>query len=49
MEVGPIWPEGAWDGRSMARWRAPAAVGSPARLSGAIGEGNGCVVFARER
>jgi hypothetical protein len=23
--VGPIWPEGAWDGRSTARWRAPAA------------------------
>jgi hypothetical protein len=48
MEVGLIWPEGAWDGRSTARWRAPAAVGSPARLSGAIGDGNGCVVFARE-
>jgi hypothetical protein len=22
--VGPIWPEGAWDGRSTTRWRAPA-------------------------
>jgi hypothetical protein len=47
MEVGPIWLEGAWDDRSKARWRAPAAVGSPARLPGAIGEGNGCVVFVR--
>jgi hypothetical protein len=48
-EVGPIWAEGAWDGRSTARWRAPTAVGSPARLPGAIGEWNGCVVFMRER
>jgi hypothetical protein len=32
----------------MARWRAPAAVGSPARLLGVIGEGKGCVVFVRE-
>jgi hypothetical protein len=23
--VGPIWPEGAWDGRSTTRWQAPAA------------------------
>jgi hypothetical protein len=49
MVVGPIWPEGAWDGRSTARWWAPAAVGSPARLSGAIGEGDGCVVLVMER
>jgi hypothetical protein len=47
--VGPIWPEGDWDGRSTARWWAPTAVGSPARLPGAIGGGNGCVVFVRER
>jgi hypothetical protein len=47
--VGPIWPEGAWDGRSTTRWRAPVAVGSPARLLGAIDGGNGCVVFVMER
>jgi hypothetical protein len=47
--VGPIWPEGAWDGRSTARWRAPAAVGSPVRLPGVIGKGDGCVVLARAR
>jgi hypothetical protein len=46
--VGPIWPVDAWGGRSTARWRAPTAVGSPARLPGAIGEGKGCVVFVRE-
>jgi hypothetical protein len=44
-----IWPKGARDGRSMARWRAPVAVGSSARLPGAIGEGKGCVVLVRER
>jgi hypothetical protein len=49
MVEGLIWPKGARDGRSTARWRAPAAVGSPARLSGAIGEGKGCVVLVRER
>jgi hypothetical protein len=45
--VGPIWSEGAWDGWSTARWRAPAAGRSPVRLPGAIGEGGGCVVLAR--
>jgi hypothetical protein len=25
MVVGSIWPEGAWKGRSTARWQAPAA------------------------
>jgi hypothetical protein len=49
MVEGLIWPKGARDGRSTARWRASAAVGSPARLSGAIDEGKGCVVFVRER
>jgi hypothetical protein len=47
-EAGPIWPVDARGGRSTARWRASAAVGSPARLPGAIGEGKGCVVFVRE-
>jgi hypothetical protein len=37
------------DGRSTTRWRAPAAVGSPVRLSGVIGKGDGCVVLARAR
>jgi hypothetical protein len=49
MVDGLIWLEGARDGRSTARWRAPAAVRSSVRLSGAIGEGKGCVVFVRER
>jgi hypothetical protein len=48
MVEGLIWPKGAWDGQSTARWRASAAVGSPARLPGAIGGGKGCVVFVRE-
>jgi hypothetical protein len=39
MVEGPIWPEGAWGGRSMLRWRALAAVRSPARPTGVIGEG----------
>jgi hypothetical protein len=47
-EVGPIWPVDAQGGQSTARWRASMAVGSPARLPGAIGEGKGCVVFVRE-
>jgi hypothetical protein len=47
MEVGPILLEGAWGGRSTARWRALAAV-SPARLPGAIGGGDGCNAFVRE-
>jgi hypothetical protein len=42
--VGPIWPKGAWGGRSTARWRALAAV----RLPSAIGGGDGCIVFVRE-
>jgi hypothetical protein len=36
-------------GRSTARWRASEAVGSSARLLGAIGGRKGCVVFVRER
>jgi hypothetical protein len=49
MVDGLIWLEGAQDGRSTARWRASAAVRSPVRLPGVIGEGEGCVVFVRER
>jgi hypothetical protein len=45
--VGPIWSEGAWDGRSTARWQEPAVVGSPVRLPGVIGE-RGWVRCARE-
>jgi hypothetical protein len=37
--VAPIWSEGAWGGRSTARWRALVAVRSPARLPSAIGGG----------
>jgi hypothetical protein len=48
MGVGPIWPEGAWGGRSTARWRALAAVRSPARLPSAIGGGDGGITFVRE-
>jgi hypothetical protein len=48
MVEGLIWPKGARDGRSTARSQASAVVGSPARLPGAIGEGEGCVVFVRE-
>jgi hypothetical protein len=48
MVEGLIWPKGARDGWSTARWRALATVRSLARLSGAIGEGKGCVVFVRE-
>jgi hypothetical protein len=48
MVEGLIWPKGAWDGRSTARWRASAVVGSLVRLPDAIGEGKGCVVFVRE-
>ena len=48
MGVGPIWPEGAWGGRSTARWQVLVAVRSPARLTGAIGGGDGCIVFVRE-
>jgi hypothetical protein len=45
MVEGSIWPEGVRDGRSTARWRAPAAVRSPARPTGVIGEGKRCVVL----
>jgi hypothetical protein len=49
MGVDPIWPEGAWGGRSMARWRALAAVKSPMRLPGAISEEEVCTRLATER
>jgi hypothetical protein len=49
MVEGLIWSEGARDGRSTVRWRAPSAVRSPVRLPGAIGEGEGCAVFVMER
>jgi hypothetical protein len=48
MVEGLIWPKGARDGRSTARWRASMAVRSPVRLPDAIGGGEGCVVFVRE-
>jgi hypothetical protein len=38
MVVGSIWPVGAWVGRSTARWRALAAVWSPARPLGIMGK-----------
>jgi hypothetical protein len=38
--VGLIWPVDARDGRSTARWWAPSAARSPARLLGVIGEGD---------
>jgi hypothetical protein len=44
--VGSIWPVDARDGWSMARWRVPAAVKSPARISGAIGEEEVCARLA---
>jgi hypothetical protein len=37
MGVGPIWPEGAWDGRFTARWRASAAGEIAGEAAGAIG------------
>jgi hypothetical protein len=49
MGVGLIWPEGAWGGRSMAQWRALAAVKSPTRLSSAISEEEVCARLATER
>jgi hypothetical protein len=49
MVEGLIWLEGARDGRSTVRWRAPAAVRSPVRLSGTISEGKGCAVIVMER
>jgi hypothetical protein len=49
MVEGLIWLEGSRDDRSTMRWRAPATVGSLVRLSGAIGEGKGCVMFVMER
>jgi hypothetical protein len=49
MVEGLIWSKGAQDGRSKARWRAPATVRSLVRLSGAIGGGKGCAVFVMER
>jgi hypothetical protein len=45
MEVGSIWPVDARGGRSMARWRVPTVVKSPARLLGTIGEGEVRVVL----
>jgi hypothetical protein len=48
MVEGPIWPEGARGGRSTVRWRALAAVRSPARQPSAIGGEDGCIVFVRE-
>jgi hypothetical protein len=45
MEVGSIWLVGAWNSRSTVRWQAPAAVRSPARPTGVIGEGGECTVF----
>jgi hypothetical protein len=45
MVVGSIWPVDTRDGWSTARWQAPAAVRSPVRLLGVIGEGEGCAVF----
>jgi hypothetical protein len=39
MVAGSIWAKSARDGRSTARWRAPAAVRLPVGLPGAIGEG----------
>jgi hypothetical protein len=47
--VGSIWSVDARDGRSMARWRVPAAVKSPARLPGAIGEEEVCARLATQR
>jgi hypothetical protein len=32
--VGPIWPVGAWDGRSTVKWRAPATVGITGEVAG---------------
>jgi hypothetical protein len=49
MGVGPIWLEGAWGGRSMVRWRALAAVKSPARLPRALSEEKVCARLATER
>jgi hypothetical protein len=49
MVEGLIWSKGAWDGRSTARWRAPAAVRSPVRLPVAICERKGCAVFVMEQ
>jgi hypothetical protein len=43
--MGSIWPVDARGGRSMVRWRLPAAVKSPARLLGTIGEGKVCAVL----
>jgi hypothetical protein len=34
--VGPIWPEGAWNGRSTTRWWAPAA----GKIAGEAAGGN---------
>jgi hypothetical protein len=48
MEAEPIWPVDARGGLSTAGWRVSVAVGSLARLPGAIDEGKGCVVFMRE-
>jgi hypothetical protein len=43
--VGLIWPVEAWVGLSTVRWWAPAAVRSPARPQGVIGEEEWCAVF----
>jgi hypothetical protein len=48
MEVGSIWPVDTRGGRSKARWRVPAAVKSPARLLGTIGEGGVRVVLGAQ-
>jgi hypothetical protein len=49
MRAGSIWSVDARDGRSTARWWVPAAVKSPARLPGAIGEEEVCARLAAQR
>jgi hypothetical protein len=45
--VGSIWQEGAWDGRSTARWRAP-TVGEIAGEAAGRNRRSGWVRCARE-
>jgi hypothetical protein len=45
--VGSIWPEGAWDGHSMARWQAPAVGEIAGEAAGCNRKGGGCVVLVR--